>query len=179
MPAKPTRSTLDLFLLALIREGVNTLYDIREQAGVSVGAAQPALRRLSKQRLIKASADGSRGKQEHVLTPAGRKVLAGEWRRLMAYAPQKPFADTESLLRLIAMAGNRSGPAVMALLDRIIAERKRRGAVPPDSPGGSTAVAKRYRGLLHAFEKARLAAEAEQFARLKPAGAAVRRKPRV
>lgn len=167
MSAKPTRSTLDLFLLALIRDGVNTLYAIRQQAQISVGAAQPALRRLAKQRLIKANAGGSRGKQEHALTPAGRKVIAAEWRRLAAFAPQKPYADTESLLRLVAMAESPSDATVKALIDRAMADRQRRAAVEADRRGSSGSVAQRYRSLLQAFEQARLAAEAKELARLK------------
>jgi DNA-binding PadR family transcriptional regulator len=97
-----TTSTLDLFLLALMEQGLAAPYDFKARAGVSVGASAPALRRLEKQGMVsKGAAQAPRERREYTLTAKGRRALERGWRpALNGKIPN----DLEAILRLAALA---------------------------------------------------------------------------
>ena len=66
------REDLDLFLLALISQGVNTPYRMQSLAGISQGTSLQAIKRLLRHRLIRAGEEGSRRSKTWSLTRAGR-----------------------------------------------------------------------------------------------------------
>lgn len=70
------RSSLEVFILALISQGHQTTYDLQTAAGLSLGATVPALARLSEEKLVNKKIDGRR--HEFSLTKAGEKVMR-EW----------------------------------------------------------------------------------------------------
>jgi DNA-binding PadR family transcriptional regulator len=91
-----TREDLDLFLLALIREGVTTPYRMQTAAGISQGASLQSLKRLALRRLIGVSEEGPRRRTEFQLTTAGRRWLdAG----CAALAESESAGDLDSVLR--------------------------------------------------------------------------------
>jgi DNA-binding PadR family transcriptional regulator len=80
---KRRRSDLDLFVLALIDSGISTPYEFQKAAGLSPGATIPVLQRLLKAGCVRQGKPGSRGKTNHLITPAGRKFLRSGWRILI------------------------------------------------------------------------------------------------
>ncbi len=93
-------TTLDLFVLMLIRDGVSTPYDMQVRANISTGATLPSIRRLLSNGLIKEAKKGPRGRREFSLTPSGRREVQSVARSLDTEAP----GDLESVLRLACMA---------------------------------------------------------------------------
>lgn len=166
-PANPTRSTLDLFLLALIRDGVSTLYELREHAGLSVGGTKPALQRLENDKLIEGGSAGVRNKQTYILTAAGRKILAVQLRAAVEFAPMKPYADTESILRLVTLCSHEDSTAADELLNRAAHERRARATGIRAKISGSDPIAQKYRNLVADVERSRLLAEASRFENLR------------
>ena len=69
------REDLDLFLLALISQGIDTLYRMQSLAGISQGTSLQAIQRLFEHGLIRSSAEGSRRRKTWSLTRAGRSRL--------------------------------------------------------------------------------------------------------
>jgi DNA-binding PadR family transcriptional regulator len=101
--------TLDLFLLTLVRHGINTPYDWQTRAGVSLGASLPAVRRLLSEGLVTEADKGSRGRREFAITRSGR----GELQRTDAYlqrALDEADGDLESTLRLACIAVSEGKP---------------------------------------------------------------------
>lgn len=85
------RSSLEVFILALISKGYRTMYDLQRAAGLSVGATTPALARLSKARLVTKKILGRR--HEFSLTKSGERVL-GQWSM-----PSARLTDYDDVLR--------------------------------------------------------------------------------
>lgn len=110
-------SSLDLFLLALIESGVSTAYAFKEQAGLSVGATLPALRRLEKYGFLVRGEKLDRNRQDLELTRAGKRELKSATERFLRdYQRQSP-PDTESVLRICALAlANRKTRAAIKIL---------------------------------------------------------------
>jgi DNA-binding PadR family transcriptional regulator len=94
--AAPTRSSLELLILALLKQGLSTTYDLQVQAGVSLGASVPALKRLAAAKLVTRKEVGRR--LEFSITREGEKALAS-WT-----APQRPPTDMDDLLRAAYLA---------------------------------------------------------------------------
>jgi DNA-binding PadR family transcriptional regulator len=143
------------------------MYDMREKAGLSVGGTQPALNRLLKAGFVQAENPSLRGKQRFQLTASGRRALASEWKDLIEHAPKKPLADTESILRLIAIALNEGDKeSARKLIDRAVRDRRARAQAGREKIRiqKNSSVADLYKTLLQASETARLEAEARQFA---------------
>lgn len=90
------KDDLDLFLLALIREGITTPYRMQKTAGISQGASLQSLKRLALRRLIGVSEEGPRRRTEFRLTTAGRRWLDAGCARL---ADSEPAGDLDSVLR--------------------------------------------------------------------------------
>lgn len=91
--------SLDLFLLMLLRDGVNTPYTWSSRAGISLGASLPAVRRLIGRGLIREIAKGPRGRREFALTRLGENELKNV-RAHLEDALREPPRDVESILRL-------------------------------------------------------------------------------
>jgi DNA-binding PadR family transcriptional regulator len=170
-------TSLELFLLALVDGGWNTPYKLKADAGISVGAALPALKRLQERRLVQRAESAARNKQEFEVTAAGKKALTTETKRLLREYQKTPPNDIESVLRMVvlAFAGKRRGIAVSVL--KSTGESKRRVAkfrAEEASQVTSTDLAALYRRMVQACEAARAGAEAEvmvslagQFKRIK------------
>jgi DNA-binding PadR family transcriptional regulator len=100
-----TVRSLDLFILALILQGVNVPYAIQLRAGLSVGSTLPAIRRLLKRRLVKEEeqAQGGRKRREFTLTDAGRKELQNA-RTHLGQLSAAATGDLEATLRFACLA---------------------------------------------------------------------------
>ncbi|HYD16530.1 MAG TPA: hypothetical protein VEB03_00840 [Candidatus Nanoarchaeia archaeon] len=116
--AAPTRSSLELLILTLLKQGLSTTYDLQTEAGLSLGATVPALKRLAAAKLVTRKDAGRR--IEFSVTREGEKALAS-WT-----APTRPSTDMDDLLRsayLAWMAGGKNDAA--ALLRQAIRARSR------------------------------------------------------
>jgi hypothetical protein len=155
-------TSLELFLLNLVAQGLNTPYVLKSSAGLSVGATLPALSRLKKRKLLQRAEVAARNKQEFEVTPLGKKIMISETKRLLAQAKTTPPTDTESTLRLAAIAFfSKKRDAAMTLLRSVGESRLRLAQVKTkdfthvataDLPG-------LYRSLSETCEAARLQAE--------------------
>lgn len=72
------RSSLELLLLAMVKLGVNTTYDLMTKAGLSVGITSRSLRRLEAAKLLTSSA-GTRASQRFAITKLGERELKQFW----------------------------------------------------------------------------------------------------
>ena len=90
------RTSLELFILALVQRNVGTPYELRNKTGVSLGSATPVLVRLEKEGLIKGSEPGSRRSRKFSLTAKGAKALEQEWAEHLETRP----TDVDSILRI-------------------------------------------------------------------------------
>ncbi len=96
-------ASLDMLILGLVDAGVNTPYTWQVQAGLSLGATLPAVRRLLAQNLLSEAAAGPRGRREFTITRNGRSELRKVDRYLEA-AMLDPIGDLESVPRLFYLA---------------------------------------------------------------------------
>jgi hypothetical protein len=101
---KRHRSDLDLFVLALIDSGVSTPYEFQKAAGLSQGATIPALQRLLDARLVRQGRPGARGRIDHQVTAAGKKLLKDGWLSLIEAEPSGDI-DADLRVALLAMLG--------------------------------------------------------------------------
>jgi DNA-binding PadR family transcriptional regulator len=114
-PDRRFRSDLDLFVLALIDNGISTPYDLKNAAGLSPGATIPALRRLIERGLALQTRAGPRGRREHRITAAGRQFLNTGWRPLIEEGPSGELdADLRVALLALIVGGDR--PAATTFL---------------------------------------------------------------
>jgi DNA-binding PadR family transcriptional regulator len=155
-------SSLEIFLLALIDDGVNTTYRLREEAGLSLGTTNPALERLEREALIKKARPGARGRLEYSLARSGHAILATELELMLTAAAKKPPADLEAVLRLTAMASaratKRQAQAILRAAYAVRAQRIRKLRAPgPSSQGPRRPIL--YRSFLKKWEIERTAAE--------------------
>lgn len=105
---KRRRIDLDLFVLALIESGLSTPYDLQKAASLSPGATIPALQRLLESGFVRQGKPGSRGRTDHRITPAGKKLLKTGWRDLIEDGPSGNMdADLRISLLALSVAGNR------------------------------------------------------------------------
>jgi DNA-binding PadR family transcriptional regulator len=91
------REDLDLFLLALISEGVDTPYRMQSLAGISQGTSLQSIKRLFEHGLIRSSAEGSRRRKTWSLTRTGRNRLQRDSRPRASQSPVN--SNFEALLR--------------------------------------------------------------------------------
>jgi DNA-binding PadR family transcriptional regulator len=159
-----TLTTLELLLLSLVDRGWKTLYRLKDAAGISVGAALPALNRLQDRGLLKRAEVAARNKQEFDVTSAGMKAMTREMKRLLQECRETPPNDVESVLRLAALAffSKRRGTAV-SLLNNAGEARRRLAKLRSEEIGNvvATDLAILYRRMGEACEAARSEAEAE------------------
>jgi DNA-binding PadR family transcriptional regulator len=159
-----TLTTLELLLLSLVDRGWKTLYRLKDAAGISVGAALPALNRLQDRGLLKRAEVAARNKQEFDVTSAGMKAMTREMKRLLQECRETPPNDAESALRLAALAFFSKRRVVAASLLKSTGEARRRLARLRSEEAGNlvaTDLAALYRRLGEVCEAARSEAEAE------------------
>jgi DNA-binding PadR family transcriptional regulator len=105
------QSTLELFILSCVDRGIATPYDLQRLAGLSLGATNPALKRLTKAGLLRRSAGKSatrRPRHDYALTDEGKKAARVGWKDYLT-ASAAP-TDIDSLLRIYAMAVSCKAP---------------------------------------------------------------------
>jgi DNA-binding PadR family transcriptional regulator len=90
------RTTLELYVMALVRAGIRTPYELKVRADLSLGSTIPALGRLEKEGLIKASELGARRSRRYSVTSKGEKILRTAWREQLDAQP----TDLDSILRI-------------------------------------------------------------------------------
>ena len=104
---KRRRTDLDLFVLALIDSGVSTPYEFQKAAGLSPGATIPVLQRLLEAGFVRQGKPGSRGRINHSITPAGRKLLKSGWRTLIEDGPSGDLDADLRVALLVLWAGGK------------------------------------------------------------------------
>jgi DNA-binding PadR family transcriptional regulator len=134
---KRRRKDLDLFVLALVDEGLATTpYRMQVDAGLSLGATIPALRRLQKERLVIASKAGPRGRVEFRSTPTAAQKLRQGWKLLLEAGPTGDLdADLRIAILTLRVGGQRN--EAMKFL-RAAAESIERSEPFPGSREGAT-----------------------------------------
>ena len=132
-----TKEDLDLFLLALIREGIATAYQMQRAAGISQGASLQALKRLVERKLVRVCEEGPRRRTEFQLTRAGEKWLVSN---TAALGEAELGGDLDSVLRkgLLMSFLRKDGKRATELLRKAAAQRREReeefGEPVPDIP---------------------------------------------
>jgi DNA-binding PadR family transcriptional regulator len=117
-----SRKDLELFVLALVGRGVATPYDLKMSAGISPGASIPVLNRLKASGWIRKGEEGSRKRQEYLITAKGT-AFQGGWREAFK-SPRTD--DLESVLRTacLALLTGEPNKSVAAFFKRAAAQRK-------------------------------------------------------
>lgn len=153
------KEDLDLFLLALIEEGIATPYRMQTAAGISQGTSLQSLSRLAERKLVRATEEGPRRRTEFQLTAAGRRWLE---RGSSALAEVDPVGDLDSILRkglLIAFKANDRKRA-SEFLQAAAEDRLGREPDPIPAPLAVTDMAELYLGLRQAQAESILKTEA-------------------
>jgi DNA-binding PadR family transcriptional regulator len=131
------REDLDLFLLALISEGIDTPYRMQSLAGISQGTSLQAIKRLLKDGQVRSSAEGTRRRKAWSLTRAGRNQLQRDSRPRASQSPVN--SNFEALLRtalLMAFVHGdfRLASSILSVAatrpKKIMDETQKRGEVP-------------------------------------------------
>lgn len=105
---KRRRNDLDLFVLALVNEGISIPCALRKAASLSPGAAIPALKRLLRAGYLLHDKPGPRGRTEHSMTSDGQRHLKTAWRSLIEGGPSgDPDADLRVALLAIWVGSDR------------------------------------------------------------------------
>ncbi|MFB3924164.1 MAG: hypothetical protein ACE145_20775 [Terriglobia bacterium] len=111
---KPVRkerpSSLDFLILGAIQEtqkarargeeGNSTLYSLKDDFNLSVGASRPALARLKKKDLVAQKPRQGKLKHSYVITLKGEEFLSLQWKNLLRILP----SDTETIVRTLTVA---------------------------------------------------------------------------
>ena len=157
---KRRRTDLDLFVLALIDSGVSTPYELQKAAGLSQGATVPALRRLLDARFVRQGKPSARGRIDHQVTAAGKRLLKDGW---LALIEEGPSGDVDSDLRVALLALLGSGDRRLAAdFLRQSADKKMESvtaAEPIGNPGALPPLPRWYSDLRSSTTKALLTAE--------------------
>lgn len=157
---KRRRTDLDLFVLELIENGISTPYDLQRTGALSPGATIPALQRLVEAGLVSRGKPGLRGRTDHRITPAGKRLLKTGWRDLLEAGPSGDL-DADLRIALLALAGGEHQVAKSFLKGS--AARKLESIVAIEEPEDRAAVpsiADCYRKLRSASTKALLKSSA-------------------
>jgi hypothetical protein len=176
-----------MLILTLVEAGIDTPYRWQAEAGLSLGATLPSVRRLLDRRLVSEAPTGPRRRREFTITRAGRTELRN-LDRYLERALAEPVGDLESVLRLFSIAKHlgREDLAVSFLeqtaveYDRRVGRAQKRASDTSDEDG----VAALYLSTTSRCEASRLQAHADTLRALlsqlrgTPAGKrSVRRKP--
>ncbi len=93
-------TSLELFVLAMVRQGLATPYELKTKAGLSLGSTVPVLARLEKDAFVKASKEGARRSRKFLITAKGTKALGQGWAKQLA----TEHTDLDSILRVASLA---------------------------------------------------------------------------
>jgi DNA-binding PadR family transcriptional regulator len=145
---KRRRNDLDLFVLALLKDGLTTPYELQQGAGLSPGATIPALRRLVDAGYAITEKPGPYGRTCHRPTSAGRKILKAGWRQLIEAGPTGDL-DADLRVALLALFVGRNRAAASDFLRRSAARTLQsvRGREGAESPGTLPPLALAYERL--------------------------------
>lgn len=148
-------SSLELFLLTLIDSGLRTPYDFQRQAGISVGASLPALRKLLRLKLILKGKVGTRRRMEYTLTVRGRAAL-----RNPKLADKSMLEDIGSCFRLAIISNYWGSHAqVLKILDE--ARTRIEATTEPQIRRDMSTPAAAYRWMMSIREQHRRKADLE------------------
>lgn len=100
---KRSRKDLELFILALISDGVSTPYDLMAKAKISPGASIPVLARLEVAGCVRKGKEGPRNRTEYVATAKGARLLQTSWRELFGSRPSST-QELDTVLRIASLA---------------------------------------------------------------------------
>ncbi|HEY4933255.1 MAG TPA: PadR family transcriptional regulator [Terriglobales bacterium] len=164
----PNSTDLDLFVLALVQRGCANPYDLKSQAGISVGSSAPVLERLEQSQLIKGSPPGVRKRQQFSITKSGTKTLESGWRDLLASRPTDP--DATLRITYLAWALGRQGE-LMDFIDSSSTNLKNAAATRLAEANQLQGIAgslggEAFRWLKASFEAARLEAQSQALKEL-------------
>jgi hypothetical protein len=150
--------TLDLFLLTLVRDGINAPYDWQARAGVSLGASLPAVKRLLDGGMLSEADTGSRGRRGFTITSSGRRELQ-KTDLYLEQALENGNSDLESVLRLVSIAiSEAKTESARKLLLKSTEEhvkRSRRAKRGSTTPAKGSSVAELYTAALAHCEASR------------------------
>jgi DNA-binding PadR family transcriptional regulator len=93
-------TSLELFILAMVQQGLTTPYELKTRASLSLGSTVPALFRLEKSGLVKASEAGARRSRNFSITAKGTKALVPGWKEQLT----EEHTDLDSILRVAYLA---------------------------------------------------------------------------
>jgi len=155
-----TKEDLDLFLLALIREGIATAYQMQRAAGISQGASLQSLKRLVERKLVRVCEEGPRRRTEYQLTWAGEKWLVSNTAVL---GEAEPRGDLDSILRkgLLRAFLRKDGKQAADFLRRAAAQRRDQEEVFAEPVPDIPEVAQLYTRYRKAAATASVAVEAD------------------
>jgi DNA-binding PadR family transcriptional regulator len=164
---KRTRTDLDLFILALVNEGVATAYEMKVEAGLSPGATLPAITRLQNLGYLSAGEVGARNRTQLNLSRSGRTFLNTSWKRLL----NGPVpSDLDSIIRIAVIGGMQGAnrDAIRSFLKRASQDRHSKSAYRHKEAEEATAPtgAGRYRRMRALLDGQSLALEAKFLVRL-------------
>jgi DNA-binding PadR family transcriptional regulator len=141
-------SSLELFVLAMVQQGLATPYELKTKAGLSLGSTVPVLARLEKDALVKASKAGARRSRKFTITSEGKTALSQGWEEQLA----TEHTDLDSILRVAFLAWvrgdvkacqqfmQRSADGLRGWAGSLRAEADRLAAKLGESPDGDTFV---------------------------------------
>jgi DNA-binding PadR family transcriptional regulator len=141
-------TSLELFVLAMVRQGLATPYELKTKAGLSLGSTVPVLARLEKDAFVKASEKGARRSRKFSITAKGTKTLTNGWAEQLA----TDHTDLDSILRVASLAWlhgdimacqdfmKRSAKGLHGWAGSLRAEADRIAAKIGESPDGDTFV---------------------------------------
>jgi DNA-binding PadR family transcriptional regulator len=142
------RTSLELFVLAMVRQGLATPYELKTKAGLSLGSTVPVLARLEKDALVKASEKGARRSRQFSITAKGTKALIQGWPEQLG----TEHTDLDSILRVASLAWlhgdikacqefmKRTAKGLHGWAGSLSAEAERIAAKIEESPDGDTFV---------------------------------------
>lgn len=93
-------TSLELFVLAMLRQGLATPYELKTKAGLSLGSTVPVLARLESDALVKASEEGARRSRKFSIAAKRDKALTQGWAEQLA----AEHTDLDSILRVACLA---------------------------------------------------------------------------
>jgi len=156
-----TRADLDLFLLVLINQGIDTPYRMQSLAGMSQGTSLQSLKRLAEQKLIRASKEGPRRRKQFSLTRSGQSCLKKSLQ--LPGLRLETSGDFEAILRTAMLLAfvKRDHKTASSFLKEAAAQRRRRMRDSGEDSKGVPAMVRRYTQLRRAMSSAVARAEAD------------------
>ena len=141
-------TSLELFVLAMVQQGLATPYELKTKAGLSLGSTIPVLARLEKEDLVEASEKGPRRSRKFTITREGKTALARGWEEQLT----AEHSDLDAILRVAFLAWvrgdvkacqefmQRSADGLRGWAGSLRAEADRLAAKLGESPDGDTFV---------------------------------------